>query len=165
MDADTGALQPITSRAEFAAALMATLQASAARQARRMLWVDRDFSDWPLDDPALLQALEAWLRLPQRCLLLVADDFGAVARQHPRFIGWRRPWVHAVPAWCVAEAARSTLPSLALDDGPTCLHLHDKAVWRGEFGADAQAARRWRDEVDAALQHSTPALAANVLGL
>ena len=65
----------------------------------RVLLSDLHFADWPLDEPAVLASLSAWLRPPGRALCIVGMDFAAVARRFPRFARWRRDWAHRVEAW------------------------------------------------------------------
>jgi hypothetical protein len=154
---------PIASKAEFGAAVLWALQASVAAEARRVVWVDPDFADWPLDDPALHDLLTPWLRRPGRRLVLLASDFGGVPRQHPRFVAWRRLWSHAVEAWTPADATE--LPTLVLDDGAVCVHVADTRRWRGRALVDARAARLWRDQVDAVLQRCDASFPINTLGL
>jgi hypothetical protein len=139
---------PITSKAEFGAAVLWALQASVAAGARRVVWVDPDFADWPLDAPELHETLTAWLRRPGRRLVLLASDFGGVPRQHPRFVVWRRLWAHAVEAW-----------------SPFSVHVTDIQRWRGRVSDDPRAARLWRDQIDAVLQRCETAFPINTLGL
>ena len=75
-------LPTIASRSDFAAAVLWGVREATARQTRHLLWIDPDFADWPLDDPALLDALTPWVHRPQRRLVL-----GAV----PGLFGQDRP--------------------------------------------------------------------------
>ena len=98
-DDKTPALQrPIESRADFVAAVHDTVSLALAGATRRMVWVDADFAEWPLNEPALLQALTNWVRLPQRQLVLLAADYDDLRRRHARFTAWVRLWSHASPA-------------------------------------------------------------------
>lgn len=161
----------IDGHAGFAAAVHATLAAAFAREARVLLWVDEDFGSWPLDDAALLDALGSWLRRPLRQLRLLARDYDALARAHPRFARWRADWTHAIDARRPDPAMRAPLPTLVLDDGPVLLRLAQRdphVAWRramhrprgrrgtisarcgsspsrrGRCGrSDSEAARRW----------------------
>jgi hypothetical protein len=155
----------IASRLEFSQAVHWAVHASTQRRARRIVWVDADFADWPLDDAALHETLSAWLRLPQRRLVLLAARYDEVPRRHPRFTAWRRLWSHAVEAWSPAEGEARDLPTLALDDGAVVVHLVDSVHWRGRASLDERAARVWRDQIDAVLQRSEPAFAPSALGL
>lgn len=155
----------IESRAEFEAAIRWSLDASAARNARRIVWADGDFADWPLDDVALLAALTAWLQRPQRKLVLLARDYAAIVREHPRFVAWRRDWSHAVEAYALPEDVPLSLPTLAVDDGTVGVHLIDHVHWRGQASLDAMTAHRWREQLDALLQRSEAAFAVHQLGL
>jgi len=155
----------IDTHAEFGVAVRATLDAALARDTRSVLWVDPDFARWPLDDPGLIDALTAWLRRPQRRLMLLAADFERVAREHPRFAQWRTPWLHAIEARTPSDLPRVDLPTLMLDDGPTVLELWDRDPPRGRAAHDPAAARAARDRVDASWQRGTPAWPAKPLGL
>lgn len=157
--------QPIQSRADFDAAVLWAVQAAQARGARRLLMVDRDFADWPLGRPELLQALQGWLRQPLRRLVLLAARFDEVPVRHPRFVAWRRDWSHAVEAWSPPDELAGELPTLLVDDGPVCLRLFPGAQVRGRAELSAQEARRWRDGIDVVLQQSAAAFPVQTLGL
>lgn len=80
----------------------------------RVLLSDIQFVHWPLDEPAVLASLSAWLRPAGRALHLVGQDFAAVARQFPRFARWRRDWAHRVAAWQPTDAEWPTGQRLLL---------------------------------------------------
>ena len=167
-DADPAPLatpMAIEGRAGFVDAVHAAIAAAIARDARTMLWVDQDFEAWPLDDPTLIDALAAWLRRPQRRLQLLADDFDALARAHPRFAGWRVDWMHAIDARRPDETMRAALPTLILDDGPVLLRLVQREPARGRAGRDALEAWRARDEIAPVWQHAAAAWPLRPLGL
>jgi hypothetical protein len=156
---------PIGSRSEFAAAIRWGFEQAIARGARRMVCADRDFADWPLDDAPLQAALGAWLRLPQRRLVLLASSYDEVPRRQPRFVAWRASWSHAIEAWSPQEGSADDVPTLLVDDGAVSVHLLDNVHWRGRAELDPGSARLWRDRLDALLQRSEPAFAVNPLGL
>lgn len=154
----------ITSRAEFCAAVVWGVQTAVERGARRLWFTDPHFADWPLDDPALLDALTAWLRLPQRRLVLVAESYDEVVRAKPRFVAWRQPWAHAIDAWSPQDLP-ADLPTWLFDDGPVCVAVADRLHWRGRCAIDAHQAHQQRQEIDAVLQRSVTAFPAHDLGL
>jgi hypothetical protein len=162
---DRPAPPAIESRSGFTAALHWGFGEAMARSARRIVCVDRDFTNWPLGDAALLEALTGWIRRPQRQLVLLGGRFDEVPRRHPRFVAWRRAWGHAVPAWTPPEDLAAELPTLLFDDGPVLVRLFDAVHWRGRAEFDDGAARLYRDEVDAVLQRSEPAFPVTDLGL
>ena len=156
---------PIDSRIGFMAALDWGFQQAVARDARRIVCVDPDWADWPWDDVALLERLVAWLKRPQRRLVLIARRYDDVPRRSPRFTAWRRDWVHAIEAWSPSEGYAGELPTLVLDDRATVVHLVDRRHWRGEALVDERTAGLWRERTDAVLQRSEPAFSASQLGL
>lgn len=151
--------------AEFGAAVRAAVEAALAREARTLLFVDPDFSAWPLDDVALLEALAAWLRKPMRRLVLLGARWDRLERAHPRFTQWRQPWSHAIDARESADLAADDLPTLLLDDGPIVLELWERDPPRGRAARDPAAAAAVRDRIDAPLQRSTPGWPVKPLGL
>lgn len=155
----------IDSPAGFSAAVRWGLEHAIERAARRILAVDPDFADWPLGDAALLERLGAWMRLPQRQLVLLAADWNSAPRRHPRLAAWRRTWDHALSIWQQPDEPDLELPTLLLDDGPLLLRLASRDPWRGRVELDPRAARLQRDEIDAVLQRSSPGWPATQLGL
>lgn len=162
---DETPLPTIDSRESFAQAVRWTLAQSMARPARRIVCVDADFADWPLDDPQLLQQLVDWFKRPRRSLVLVAASFDAMPRRHARFVAWRADWSHAVQAWSPAEGESVELPSAIVDDGGLALELIDTVHWRGHVSDDPRASQALRERVDAVLQRSVEAFPVNRLGL
>lgn len=152
-------------RAGFADALRRGFGHAIDHGARCITCVDPHFGEWPLDDAALLSRLGQFLRQPRRRLVLVAADFEALARHHPRFAAWRADWAHAIECALPSEEARVELPTLLVDDRDTLVELIDASHWRGRTLADAQAARLARDTADALLQRSEPAFPVKPLGL
>jgi hypothetical protein len=155
----------ITTRSEFVAAVHEVLDLALAQRARRLLWADPDFADWPLDDPALLQRLVDWLRLPQRQLLLLAADFEGLRRRCSRFTALYGLWSHAIAARAPAEDEAALVPCLLLADHTVAVHLMDKAQWRGWIDTQPTTLRLWRERTDALMQRAQGAFPVNTLGL
>ncbi|MDQ2779881.1 MAG: hypothetical protein M3Y32_10030 [Pseudomonadota bacterium] len=158
-------LPAIHSRADFSTALLWGFAAAIAEGARRIVCADPDFEQWPLDDLQLIERLTAWLRLPQRRLVLLAADFEILPRRCPRFNTWRHDWVHAVEALQPPAELRAGLPSVLWSDRGISVQLIDKVHGRGRASDDGRHAQQWRDQLDAFLQRSEPAFAPRVLGL
>jgi hypothetical protein len=155
----------IESRADFAAAVHCTVNLALARATRRMVWVDADFAAWPLDEPALLQALTDWVRRPQRQLVLLAAGYDDLRRRRARFTAWYRLWSHAVSTFSPCQDDVAELPSVLLAEGAGLVHLLEPVYSRGWAVSDALQQRQWRDRIDAFLQRSTPAFPVTTLGL
>ena len=155
----------IQTRADFAAAIHWAVRAAAERGARQMVWVDPDFADWPLNEPALHGVLTAWLVTPRRRLLLLAEHYDALPRSHPRFVAWRRNWAHAIEPRIQPDDESGGLPTLLIDDGAVFVQLRDRVRWRGHCALDKRQASHWREQIDALLQRSPPGFAMSQLGL
>lgn len=155
----------IASRTEFRAALAWGFETAIAQGTRRIVCADTDFSAWPWDEQATLDRIAAWLRLPQRQLLLLAREFDSVPRLHPRFNRWRVDWSHAIEGRQVPQDWPQAVPALLVADGTVSVHLLDALHWRGRASLDARDAQQGRESIDVVLQRSVPALAAATLGL
>ena len=155
----------IDSRESFDAALRWGFETAVANSARCLTCVASSLEDWPLDDPALLDRLTAWLRLPQRRLVLLAATYDGVPRRLPRLTGWRRDWAHAITALQPPPEVAADLPTLLIDDRSVAVHLIDPVHWRGRAAEDVRARLLWQEKVDAILQRSEPAFAVTTLGL
>lgn len=167
MNDDTPLVPQIDSRRGFGEAIRWGFERAMREggRSRRILCVDRDFAEWPLDTPELLDGLTAWLRGAQRQLLLLAASYDEVPRRHPRFVAWRRSFTHAVFPYAAPEDIAAALPTLLLDDEGTFVRLIDAVHWRGRAYADEREARPWREQIDALVQRSEPAFPAHALGL
>jgi hypothetical protein len=155
----------IDSQPAFAAALRWGVQTAIAHDARRIVFADPDFSTWPLDDPALLDALASWLRRPQRRLVLLAGQYAELPRRWPRFVRWRREWAHAIEAWQPPPELVPAVPTLLVCDRDVSVHLADAVHVRGSARLDVRHARQWCERIDALLQRSETAFAVSTLGL
>ncbi|MDH4061667.1 MAG: hypothetical protein OEU94_12720 [Aquincola sp.] len=155
--------EPIDGRVAFADALRHSLAHALQARTRELCFVDPDFESWPLDDPAVLGALGAWARLPERRLIVVAASFEAMPRRFARFTEWRRTWAHVVEAH-VTEVEPSQIPTLLLA-GEASLMLADRQRWRGHGLTSDKEVADWREVVDVLLQRSEPGFGANTLGL
>ena len=155
----------IESRESFAAALHWGFETAIENGARCITCADPNFDAWPLDDAALLQRLTAWLRLPQRRLVLLAANYDTVPRRLPRFTGWRRDWAHAIQALQAPQEFAFDVPTLLIDDRSVSVHLLDPLHWRGRAAVDARSRLLWQEKIDALLQRSEPAFAVTTLGL
>jgi hypothetical protein len=159
----------ISSRESFVAALRWGLDTAWAQGARRIICADPDWADWPLwNDPSVLQALAAWLRRPQRQLVLLARHYEQLERRCPRFNTWRADWMHAIQAWQPPEDLTPELPTVLVSEGgekAVSVQLIDAQHWRGRAEVGARRARLWCEELDVVLQRSERTWAVRPLGL
>lgn len=132
--------------------------------ARQVWLVDPDFTDWPLDEPAVLDALSAWLRQGGRQLHLCGLHFEATAQRHPRLARWRRDWTHAM---AVHRPSEGGLPAAVrgLLAAPLWLQYLDAPDWRIRCFTEAVHARAVHAQIADFLQRCEPAWPATTLGL
>lgn len=156
---------PLVGRSDCVGALRAGLLAMADDlQSRHLLWRDQDFQHWPLDESAVLDALARWLRLPGRNITLLGADFEGMARQHPRFLPWRRMRAHAIHVRQPADVQGADLGGLLL--GPTrAVQWLDKLHWRGRIVDKRADLADLHQKCDALLQQSEAAWPVTTLGL
>lgn len=155
----------ITSRAEFREAIVWSVQEALAHKTRRLIWIDPDFSDWPLSEPALIDGLQRWLALPQRQLLILALDYQSFQRCHSRFLAWRKTRAHQVELLTPAAEDLADLPTLAMDGSRFSVQLLDRLHWQGRMDVNPREAHRLNKQFDALLQRSGPGLPVTTLGL
>lgn len=152
------------SLAGFGAAVVDTAAAAVAQRCRRLLMVDPRFDGWPLEDPRLIDALTAFVRLPERRVVLLGGHFDGVARSCPRFVAWRRVWSHAVDALRPADDGVQ-LPTVVLADRNIAVQVFDRVHWLGRVLVGEPGVHRLGDEIDAFAQRSEPTFGVRTLGL
>jgi len=138
--------------------------ASANAGVRRIHCVAPSFLDWPFDQSGVLEALVRWAKPPGRAMLLIAQDFDGVGRQHPRFTAWRRDWAHCIEALQPSEGERVELPTL-LWAGMQALEVLDTERWRARWLRDPAELRAKAELCEAIAQRCEAAWPATTLGL
>lgn len=161
--ADTGwSFGRFEGRTAFREAVQAAVERAASQRWSTMLWSDPDFRDWPLNDRALCEALQAWALGGGR-LRMLASDFASLRSQAPRFLQWRQQWDHRFEARASGRHRQAETPTLMMVPGAY--------LWRAETGrafvvsADAGERARWSEQIESLWQQSTPGLPATTLGL
>jgi len=150
--------------AEFRARVRAVVEQAVALKARRLVLVDPDFVEWPLDQAAVLEGLTRFAQLPDRRVLLIGNRFDGVQRTHPRFVAWRRTYAHAAQPLAPAEEGVE-LPTMMQIDRNVGLRVLERLRWRGRMVEQGPDAQRLAEEIDALTQRCEPTFAATTLGL
>ncbi len=156
---------PFEGAPEFGRLLYQALRHAESAGARRLCWSDGDFAAWPLGEPGWISMLTRWARAGNRELVMIASDYRAVQRLHPRFATWRRDWSHLVQCLVPDEARTEPAPTLWVDSTDQVLRVFDREHFRGRAGFDRVDRQRAREDFDAILQRATPGFAAATLGL
>lgn len=154
----------IDSRADFVSAVHAAFARAEDGDAREIFIVDPTFSEWPLNEPAVVETLDRWVD-SRRSLTVFAHSFDELARRQLRFVAWRRQWAHVVHCRGDAELEGEQVPTLLLVPGQTCLRLLDRVRYRGTMSSRAVDLAECRETIDALLQRSAEAFPVTTLGL
>ena len=97
-------------------------------------------------------------------LRMVAQDFGALERKHPRFTAWRRDWAHRFEALQPVATSTGDLPTLLLADRQA-IHLLDRERWRARWLLQPAERRSWLEQYEAIAQRCEAAWPPTTLGL
>ncbi len=125
---------------------------------------DSHFADWPLNEPAVIDALVRWAQ-PHRKLVVLAQSFDDVVRRHPRWVAWRRQFAHAVECRLVEPMEQGRMPTLLTAQGGLTVKLVDPQRYRGSWSREPADGRLAAELIDAVSQRSAEAFAATTLGL
>ncbi|SEL22072.1 hypothetical protein SAMN05216359_106201 [Roseateles sp. YR242] len=156
------------SRDQIQQLLLQVLVRSAAEGGRELCWMDADFADWPLSDPTLLGALNAWA-LPHRRLHLLATDYEPLRRAHPRFVQWRQLHDRVISAksFEASDPPERSQPSpVGVVLAPGLLVFKRWTATRASVSlGNAREEATTREWFDAIEQRSTDSFAGTTLGL
>lgn len=154
----------VDSEASFAQAVWAGIEQARQQGLREIILCDPHFGFWPLSQERVLSALTAFVKLPGRRLVLVAQGYDHLRRRHPRFLRWRAVWGHAVTPLCFQDPT-AELPSVLLADRSYALRLHSPDVWSGAWVTDRQRLIALVEQVALWRQQSHSDLPINLTGL
>lgn len=153
----------IQGRQAFADLVRQALQAAALEHWPHLVLSDPDFSDWPLGERSVIEALNAWAGRGRRIQFL-AQHFEAVRERHPRLVQWRVTWAHIVEAHACRSLSDGELPSAIWSPGWT---LERVDVARCVMVASRRPERRTllQERLQACWQQGSPSFPATTLGL
>ena len=155
---------PIASRADFIGAVRNAIGLAEQSGARELVFVDRDFADWPLNERAVIDSLSRWVD-SSRSLTILAHSFDEFARRQLRFVEWRRQWTHVVHCRNDPDLEAEQIPTLLLVPGALCIRVLDRVRVRGTASNRPVDLTECRESVDALLQRSVEAFPVTTLGL
>ena len=145
------------------------LDLAADRQVS-MLAVDDDFSQWPLGERGCVESLQRWaLSSPAGGrFLMLARQWDAVPRHHPRWARWLPTWDHKVSRKALLDEEQSSLqivrPMLVLQ-GVGGMQMLDPERGIGRWSCHDADLSAWWHLGDAISQRSENAMPVTTLGL
>ncbi len=148
---------------EFGQLVRDALALAAAQGWRELILSDATFEDWPLRERVVVDALQAWAGQGRK-LTLVAHNYDALPRLHPRFVTWRKQWDHIMDCRVCKTKDVSEFPS-AIWSPVWCMRRLDLARSTGMAGAEPQRRVRLKEELDECRRNSSPGFPATILGL
>lgn len=150
-------------REAFVRQLRDSLQGAAREGWSQLILCDAGFEDWPLNEKAVVESLQAWAR-SGRMLTIVAAQYDGVVRQHPRFVNWRRTWGHIVESRICRQIDAVNFPTVLWSPHWAVQRL-DPVRGSGIAGAEPERIVQIREMLQELLKISTPGFPATTLGL
>lgn len=153
----------LNGRGVFVQAVRDALQTAAREGWRELILCDANYADWPLGERAVVDSLQAWARSGRRFTLL-AMEYSAMPRQHPRFVTWRQTWDHIIECRICRSGDALGFPSVFWSPAWVMQRIDTE---RDVLVCDSDAPRRveLRQVLDEWRRDSTPGFPASVLGL
>jgi hypothetical protein len=152
-------------RETFRQLLCEGLLAVTRTDVTELILSDPDFSDWPLDDPAVVQALHQWMLAGRPCkVTLLAASYDQVVRRHALFVRWRVQWAHKIECRRWREGNPLDLPSL-LWTPQWAMRRDDLDRCTGQARCEPRWRVTMREHLQEWLRNSTAGFPASVLGL
>ena len=150
-------------RLAFTALVRQGFAVAAAQGWREIIVCDPDFSDWPLGERALVDALNNWARAGRKFTVL-ANHYAELPRKHARFVNWRKTWGHLIECRASSASPSNTMPS-ALWSPDWFFERIDIARCVGVAGSEVSRRIALRERLNERLLNSSPAFPATTLGL
>ncbi len=150
-------------RTKFSALIRRAFLVAATQGWREIIICDADFEDWPLGERAVISALGEWSRTGRK-LTMIARNYAAVTRRHPRFVTWRQTWSHIVECRGSGSGPSDTLPSAMWTPNWVFERL-DLQRSVGSCGHEAARRVALKEGLNERLLKSVPAFPATTLGL
>lgn len=155
---------PFIGRESFRQLLRQSFAAAAEGGWHELLISDPDFADWPLGEPAVVQALHDWAQKSTGRCIVLARSYDAVPRQHALFVRWRSQWQHKIECLEYPGEQTQEVPSLLWSPKWALQRVEAVRGW-GISGAQTRRLQLLRSGMDEWLQRAVPGFPAVTLGL
>ena len=144
--------------------LLHFLQMAAEERWPELVVGDADFADWAWGSAAAVELLNHWARHGRKITVL-ACNFDALVRRHPRWVQWRSTWDHRIQCRKYLTRDPAAVPSVLWSphwvvqrlDAERCVGVASSS--RTAIVQQQEVLQEW------ILRKSTPSFPASVLGL
>lgn len=148
-------------------ALAAAMRLVVAQAKRTLCLMDRDLSDWPIEEPAIAARIERLLTLSRRASVRVlVRDERWLGRGAPRLTALRRRAGGTFEVRRIADDAEGAEGGLLIADGDCAVERFHSDAFRGRLVAGAtDAVEPLRRHYDRLWDQASPCLPVTTLGL
>jgi hypothetical protein len=150
-------------RKAFANLVRDALACSAREGWQEIILSDATFEDWPLNELAVFEALQAWSK-SGRHMIVLATRYDEVLRHHPRFVSWRKTWGHLIECRTCNRTAPSDFPSVLWSRNWFMQRVETRHSV-GICGYEKGPLVRLKDILDEQIRNSAPGFPSSTLGL
>lgn len=163
-------------RLDFQAWVRRALAVAASQGWREITLADSNFEDWPLGELAVIESLQQWTQSGRK-MTVIAHQYDAVIRLHPRFVEWRKSASHIIDARVcknsqaslTGERVAGAITAGALPSGfwsPVwALHRIDVVRSNGWATLDARNRVQLGEMMKESYRQSSPGFPVSTLGL
>lgn len=148
-------------------AMAAALRLAISQARRELCFMDRDLSDWPIEEPAMIARLERLLANSRRASLrMLVHDARWLERSAPRLVAMRRRVGGLVEIRKIAGDAERADGGLLIADADCAVVRFHADAFRGRVVVEAQeAVEPLRRRYDQLWNDATRCLPVTTLGL
>jgi hypothetical protein len=163
MDSEMLASGRFSGREAFQQMVRDALARAASEGWPELILSDATFEDWPLQERAVVESLQAWSK-SGRHLTLLATRYDEVIRKHARFVAWRKTWSHIIECRVGRPSSPVDFPS-AIWSRSWFMHRLDPLRSVGTCGDDREHAIQLKEVLDEKIRDSSAGFPATTLGL
>ncbi|MBP9684512.1 MAG: hypothetical protein KBE07_07630 [Rhodoferax sp.] len=150
-------------RVAFANLVRDALACAAREGWQEIILSDATFEDWPLNELAVFESLQAWSK-SGRHMIILATRYDEVLRHHARFVSWRKTWGHLIDCRICNRTAAADFPSVLWSRNWFMQRVETRHS-AGICGQEKDRLVQLKEVLDEQIRNSSPGFASSTLGL